>query len=152
MAVQSGVLVCPNADCDKSRVYGAYVYETDEVYAYLSFTNASDDRAEPTFESAFSYLNLEIRFPAFDTNEGGRVITHTANISLEPIRELDLKQSGTSLEFTVSGTFNELTQYIRDSKDEDCITGDIVGMCYETVELDATIPYEISFSLQVPSN
>jgi len=154
LSVQTGSLerTCAFSDvCSDNPGTLIYNYEVDNLNVNLFFEPAvASDKTEEAFNEYLKYMSFELSFPHLDSDDGVRRERHSAIVGYEPTRDVALTYDGTSVGFTLRGSFDALHVDIDDHSDPACDIGDVLGECTDVILLDASIAYEIAFTLEVP--
>jgi len=153
------MISCPGGVvCDASFDYRAHHYEDEHIYLYLSFNpELVNDYSFDGLVEHFSYMNFNLKLPSLSSGDTEVYFHHR-----EPLSELGVDNylthtDGMLLQFhsyidgtltaSVSGTITTITHRTEGSSEPDCITDDILGLCYE--EQAVYMPFSVDFALKV---
>lgn len=145
---------CPvGVICDENFTYRAYSFNNSELYFYISFNpGIIDNYSLESLRENFNYLDFRIYFPERNTANSEFYYSNRT-----PIWELN-QPTDNNLEFTIDsyengnmkgvikGTITEITEFIQ-SDSPDCITDDMMGICYKYEE--ANIPFTVNYNFRI---
>ncbi|MCL6220013.1 hypothetical protein [Zunongwangia pacifica] len=148
-------VACPSGvTCDENYSYRAYSYSDEDFQIYISFdTDIINNFSEESIRENFNYMNFVFRFPEH-SNENVSYYYSTLN----PIRTLN-ETTGEGANFrinsfengvlnvTLFGYTNKISKTTI-SDDADCYSGDVGGMCAETIDADIKYSIDLSFCFE----
>ena len=145
---------CPIAvKCDENFEYHAFSGDIDSLNLYLSFNpTIVNDKSSANILAAFTYLYYKFSFPSLKTDSSTFYVTSPAlfgrmNNSSTYNSEVTKYENG-KLYGTITFSVKQLTERV-ESRSENCYSGDILGICYRTKDLENQIDYTIKYELDL---
>ena len=145
---------CPLAvTCDESFDYHAYAGEVDSLSLYLSFKpGIVKDKSPEGVLAAFNYMYFTLAFPSLKTDSSVFYVTSPplfgkVNDSTSFKSEITKYENG-----KLYGRLRFPVRYLRErieSRSPDCYAGDMLGICYKTLDLKRRIDYVIDFEVDL---
>ena len=136
--------------CEGSKASQAFVFKNEVVYLYLSFDpSIIGNYSEEGFRNKFKYLNATVALPDIATS-GYRYETSERIRTGDPRLVSLAYDTGRPLGQVDLGSITYISRRI-ESREDTCMSGDILGMCACTYEIPPT-PVDIKFSLAVPQS
>ncbi len=144
-----GVLSCDGyggaQHCRGNDVYQAFIFESDDLYLYLSFDpQLVGDLTPAGFESSFEYLWLNVYFPQEQSEEGVFYTQVSARRGIETFESFKYEDGRLKAVFSVE--FKSLRQEVQ-SDDDACFAGDIQGWCGCNYAIG---PRVVTFDIDLP--
>lgn len=146
---------CPvGITCDENYDYRAYKYSDQDIDLYISFNpEVIGKHSLKSFKDNFDFMYFRIYFP--DRHTENSVSYYHNSIVIRQLREATQE----SLQFsfdgfkdgktqgTIEGIATEITERI-ESDSLDCLSGDVMGICYKYEEADIPFAIEFDFSFE----
>lgn len=139
---------CPlSVYCDENFDYRAYSGLNDSVGMYMSFEPAfSSNRSFESAKEAFKYLYFYIYHPSLFTDSSIFYHGSSSIIRAQDENNKFTDFSNDTLYGEVTYSFDNMTEEIQ-SRDPNCSSGDILGICYQLT--NAPITYTIKYAFKL---